>query len=438
MLKAWIWEGIVMKQENAIEVSDVVVRFKKYYEKTYLLKEKLLYWNKNKYEECCALNGISFDVKKGETLGLIGVNGCGKSTTLKILAKILYPDEGKVETAGRISGLLELGAGFNQDMTGRENIYMNASVFGLSKKEISERVNDIILFSELGDYIDNPVRTSSSGMYMRLAFSVAINVDADILLIDEILGVGDIYFQSKCFNRLKEIKNKGTTIVLVSHSEDQIGRICDRCIWIHEGRVEEQGDPQSVNEKYRNYIQSISTKEDKKPSEEDTVDDAAGTGKDDAVDAEGLTLASNTVKDPTEQEMAVVHIVNALLLDRDDTEKYDFYIGETMNLVLEMEASERICSYNIEVNIVRDDGLFCSGISSDHDDIGCDVWEGLRKYSIQFPGMPLAAGKYHFDVHIADEKGNTISFNGKVAEFEMKSLKCERGIMYLEHNWSRK
>ena len=186
---------------NAIEVNGVTKKFKVYYDKGSELKEKILFWKRNKYENRTVLDDISFTVKKGEAIGLVGKNGCGKSTTLKLLTKIIYPDEGSIEMCGRVSSLIELGAGFHPDMTGRENIYTNASIFGLGKKEIDRRLDDIIAFSELHEFIDSPVRTYSSGMYMRLAFSVAINVDADILLIDEILAVGDANFQAKCFNK---------------------------------------------------------------------------------------------------------------------------------------------------------------------------------------------------------------------------------------------
>ena len=187
-----------MQPENAIEVRNLTKKFKVYMDKGSQLKERVLFRKRNRYEERWVLNGISFNVRKGEAVGLIGHNGCGKSTTLKLLTKIIYPDGGTVDMSGRVSSLIELGAGFHPDMSGRENIYTNASIFGLSKKEIDARVDEIIAFSELEDYIDNPVRTYSSGMYMRLAFSVAINVDADILLIDEILAVGDAHFQEKC------------------------------------------------------------------------------------------------------------------------------------------------------------------------------------------------------------------------------------------------
>ena len=164
---------------------------------------------RGKQERREVLKGISFQVKRGEAIALIGKNGCGKSTMLKLLTKIIYPDSGEIEVQGKVSSLIELGAGFHPDMSGRENIYLNASIFGLTKKEIDEKIDEIIQFSELEKFIDNPVRTYSSGMYMRLAFSVAINVKAEILLIDEILGVGDVSFQKKCFERLKDIKMRG-------------------------------------------------------------------------------------------------------------------------------------------------------------------------------------------------------------------------------------
>ena len=168
------------------------------------LKERAIFHNRNRHENRQILDGISFEIPKGQAVGLIGRNGCGKSTTLKLLTKILKPNSGTVKVEGRVSSLIELGAGFHPDMSGRENIYINATIFGLKKEEIDERLEEIIRFSELEEYIDNPVRTYSSGMYMRLAFAVAINVNADVLLIDEILAVGDVSFQKKCFERLKE------------------------------------------------------------------------------------------------------------------------------------------------------------------------------------------------------------------------------------------
>ncbi len=244
-----------MKDGNSIEVKAVSKSFKIYYDKGTTLKEKFLFKKRRAYEERNVLNDISFSVKTGEAIGLVGHNGCGKSTTLKLLTRIMYPDSGSIEINGRVSSLIELGAGFHPDMSGRENVYINAAIFGLTRNEIEKRLQDIIDFSELQEFIDNPVRTYSSGMYMRLAFSVAINVDAEVLLIDEILGVGDANFQIKCFEKLQEIKRNGTTIVIVSHSLQQIEQICERSIWIHEGRIREEGIPQEVHQKYMSYME---------------------------------------------------------------------------------------------------------------------------------------------------------------------------------------
>lgn len=244
-----------MDNSVAIRVENVTKSFKVYFDKGSSLKEKLLFRNRNRYERREVLKGVSFDIKKGEAVGLVGKNGCGKSTMLKMLTRIMYPTSGTVKSEGRVSALIELGAGFHPDMSGRENIYTNAAIFGLSRKEIDERLQTIIDFSELGSYIDNPVRTYSSGMYMRLAFAVAINVDADILLIDEILAVGDAAFQAKCFDKLREIKDKGTTIVIVSHALGQIEEFCDRSIWICDGNIRMDDTPDKVHRVYMDYME---------------------------------------------------------------------------------------------------------------------------------------------------------------------------------------
>ena len=241
-----------MKQKNdvAIKVEHMTKSFKLYYDKATTLKERLVFWNKKKSESRIVLENINLEIKKGETVALIGTNGSGKSTLLKLMTKIIYPTEGKIITDGKLTSLLELGAGFHPDFTGRENIYFNASIFGLTATEIDARVQEIIDFSELGEFIDSPVRTYSSGMYMRLAFSVAINVDAEILLIDEILAVGDQHFQDKCFAKLEQLKNSDKTIVIVSHSLGAIKNLCDRAIWIYEGKVRLDGKTSKVIDEY--------------------------------------------------------------------------------------------------------------------------------------------------------------------------------------------
>ena len=234
----------------AIDIEDLQKSFKVYYDKATTLKERLIFWKSRKTDVRVVLKDIDLKIKKGETVALIGVNGSGKSTLLKLMTKIIYPNSGKLVTRGKITSLLELGAGFHPDFTGRENIYFNASIFGLTKSEIDKRIDRIIEFSELSDLIDNPVRTYSSGQYMRLAFSIAINVDADILLIDEILAVGDQHFQDKCFKKLKALKEMNKTIVIVSHALDSIKNLCDRTIWIFDGRVRMDGKTEDVINEY--------------------------------------------------------------------------------------------------------------------------------------------------------------------------------------------
>ncbi len=230
--------------ENAIEVRHVYKHFIPRGNSN-SLKDFLVYHDLRPKDKHQVLKDISFDVRKGEVVGIIGRNGSGKSTMLKLLTRILRPNEGTIESTGSMSCLIELGAGFHPDMTGRENVYINASIFGLSYKQINERFDNILNFSEIGEHIDERVRNYSSGMYLRLAFAIAINVDADILIIDEILAVGDIAFQRKCLNKIDEMRNKGSSIVIVTHSVGQVKSLCDRAIWIDDGVIREVGN---VNE----------------------------------------------------------------------------------------------------------------------------------------------------------------------------------------------
>ena len=243
-----------MKEENndiAIKVDHVYKSFNVYYDRANTLKERLLFIGRNKKREKREiLNDINIDIKKGETVALIGVNGSGKSTLLKLMTQIIFPNKGTIETHGKLTSLLELGAGFHPDFSGRENIYFNSSIFGLTKKEIDSRLEQIIEFSELGELIDNPVRTYSSGQYMRLAFSVAINVDAEIILIDEILSVGDQHFQEKCFNKMRELKKEGKTMVFVTHSMESVRNLCDRAIWLYDGKIRMDGNTNEVVNEY--------------------------------------------------------------------------------------------------------------------------------------------------------------------------------------------
>ena len=239
-----------MKNDVAITIKNMSKDFIIYADKANTLKERIVRFSNNKKEVRHILKNINLEIKKGETVALIGVNGSGKSTLLKLITKIIYPTSGSIKVKGKLASLLELGAGFHPDFSGRENIYFNASIFGLTKSEIDSRLDDIIAFSELGSFIDTPVRTYSSGMYMRLAFSVAINVDADIILIDEILAVGDQRFQEKCMNKMQELKKMGKTMVFVSHSKEAVEFLCDRAVLINNGEIQKDGKTEEVLKEY--------------------------------------------------------------------------------------------------------------------------------------------------------------------------------------------
>ena len=243
-----------MDPENAIEVNHVYKEFNTH-RKSNTLKDLIVYHEKKEKSRIHpVLKDISFNVRKGEVLGIIGRNGSGKSTMLKLLTKILRPNQGTIETDGKIACLIELGAGFHPDMTGRENVYINASIFGIPKKVVDERYDEIVKFAEIEEFMDERIRNYSSGMYLRLAFAIAINVDADILLVDEILAVGDIQFQKKCLDRLDKFRKAGGTIVLVTHSVEQATIMCDNVIWIDDGVIREYGSAESVCGHYRDYM----------------------------------------------------------------------------------------------------------------------------------------------------------------------------------------
>lgn len=241
-------------ENSVIKVNHISKVYKLYDNPMDRLKEALKLTKKKKYTEYFALNDINFEVKKGSTVGLIGTNGAGKSTLLKIITGVLTPSSGSVEVNGKIAALLELGAGFNQEYTGIENIYLNGSMMGYTKEQMDERVDTITEFAGIGDFINQPVKTYSSGMFARLAFAVAINVDPDILIVDEALSVGDIYFQAKCFNKMNEIKEKGTTILLVTHDMGSVIKYCDKVVVLNKGNYLKEGNPKEMVDVYKKLL----------------------------------------------------------------------------------------------------------------------------------------------------------------------------------------
>ncbi|MCI8962655.1 MAG: ABC transporter ATP-binding protein [Eubacterium sp.] len=408
-----------MQPENAIEVNHVTKSFKVYLDKGNTLKEKVLFKKRRRYEERKVLKDISFQVKKGEAVGLIGHNGCGKSTTLKLLTRIMYPDAGEIKMSGRVSSLIELGAGFHEDMSGRENIYINASIFGLSRKEIDERMEAIINFSELQEFIDNPVRTYSSGMYMRLAFSVAINVDADILLVDEILAVGDVNFQAKCFNRLREIKGQGTTIVIVSHSMDQIEQICDRSIWIHEGDIRRQGRPRDVHPEYLDFMGEKRQERAEKEKEE------APQEKTEPIAKEEKRWGNGDAR-----------IRKVMILDRDGRERSVIKTDEQVTISIKYEIKNTVEDAVIGIGFFRSDGVQCYGTNTRIDKLPEFklVRDGVAE--VKIASLNLIPGQYLLDVAIESQIGIAVDYFREAYRFEVFSDVSDVGVARIAHQWN--
>ncbi len=248
-----------MDNKIAIKVDQVSKMYKLYDRPMDRLKESLGLTRKKKYREHWALNKVSFEVKKGETIGIIGTNGSGKSTILKIITGVLNPTEGEVTIDGRISALLELGAGFNMEYTGIENVYLNGMMIGFTKEEIDERLDDILKFADIGDFVNQPCKTYSSGMFVRLAFAVAINIDPEILIVDEALSVGDVFFQSKCYKKFEEFKEQGKTIIFVSHDLSSISKYCDRVVLLNKGDKMAEGAPKEMIGLYKRVLLNQTT-----------------------------------------------------------------------------------------------------------------------------------------------------------------------------------
>lgn len=415
-----------MQDEIVISVRNLKKKFKVYNDKGSSLKEKLLFFRRNRYEERWVLNGISFDLRRGEAVGLIGKNGCGKSTTLKLLTRIMYPTSGQVKIQGRVSSLIELGAGFHPDMSGRENIYTNASIFGLNKEQIDERLRDIIAFSELEEFIDNPVRTYSSGMYMRLAFSVAINVEADILLIDEILAVGDVSFQKKCFEKLKQIKRAGTTIVIVSHSLGQIEEICDRSIWIEDGQIKMQDKPETVHKKYLAQMEEDRMKRVREDYQKEKVS-VHDSGKEELnyfCGRKVLRLGKHQI-----------FFLDALLTDGENNPKNVFKTGEDIYAQFHYKNLTGIKEVLFCLRIYNDKNELCFGTNTN---IECGELFSVNKegtVDINLQKIPLLSGQYIIDVDIIDSSGDAQDVIHEALLFYIKDDNKRDGITEINTIW---
>ena len=417
-----------MSEQNIIEVHDVGKSFKVFFDKGSTLKEKVIFAKRNKYENREILRNISFKISKGQAVGFIGKNGCGKSTILKMLSRILKPNKGNIIINGRVSSLIELGAGFHPDMSGRENIYINASIFGLKKDEIDQKIEDIVEFSELGEFIDNPVRTYSSGMYMRLAFSVAINVNADVLLIDEILAVGDVSFQKKCFQKLRDIKAEGVTIAIVSHSMEQMYNICDRIIWIENGMIREDGEPRLVG---MHYLDSM---------EDERIERLAKQSKEDFKDAlrhSILELTSNVHPDARRDGTQEVYFTKVILEDNNGENSQCYNTGDKVNLRLQYKTENVGIKVNFNMDFVNDSWQYCYGscFAKPGDDLPILKNEGEVQFKID--NLMLLPGKYYLDIGINGEHGELYDNVRNIMQISIRDYPHDEfGPCTFTHKWS--
>ena len=422
-------------KDTVIKIENVTKKFKLYSDRATSLKEKAVKRMKNSYREFYALNDVSFKVKKGSTIGLIGKNGSGKSTLLKMINRTMFPDKGKIKIKGKIASLIELGAGFHPELSGRENIYNNATIFGFTKEEIDKRIPEIIAFSELEEFIDNTLRTYSSGMYARLAFSVAIHVDADILLVDEILGVGDINFQAKCANKIYEMKNNGTTIILVTHDMGTIDRLCDYAVWLDHGKMVAKGSPKEIQNGYLKYMaeeqeerQKSEIKEKIKNNENDLeIDNLENKDKRRKITHLGDHFGNGDVI-----------FTNCKLLDEKGVDRRSFNTGQNVKLQAEYlcQVDPEELQVNIGFEISNTQGIYIYGTNTSR--------EGHRKLKLQKKGiievelenLNLLPGDYNIGIAIADlEEKASYDHYRSITQFKVYSNIHDVGLVRLGHKF---
>lgn len=405
-----------------VKVVDLYKYYKKFSNKHKFLTLKSAFLSKTLFadlktgEKFEALKGVSFNVKKGKTLSIIGENGSGKSTLLKILAGISRPTRGIVEASGRISALIELGAGFHPEISGRENIFINGIILGLSKKKIQEKLNDIVSFAELENFIDKPVKTYSSGMYMRLGFSIAINVDPDILLIDEVLAVGDASFVPKCIDKINEFKRKGKTIIFVSHDLATVERISDEVIWLKNGKIEKRGYPKRITDAYLEYI-----------------------GKKDT-DKANIKHIAEQLEGTTDKEKRwgsrEIEISDVKMRDSKGQEKYIYDFDEPVMIEFNVKAKKAEKDFVFGLGIVNYEGINCYGSNTNIENFRSKKISGFGKVKIEIPALNLINGTYYLNLAVHKRDGYPFDYHHMLYTFKVVSKKRDIGISRLDHKWN--
>jgi ABC-type polysaccharide/polyol phosphate transport system ATPase subunit len=390
----------------AVSFKGVSKRFRIYHQRHENLKEVVLRRRRGVYEEFYALRDVSFDVQPASTVGIIGSNGSGKTTSLKLIARILHPNAGQVSVHGRVSALLELGTGFHPDYTGRENIFLNGALLGLRRDLIRRRLDDIIGFAGMERFIDNPVKTYSSGMYMRLGFAIAVNVDPDVLLVDEVLAVGDADFAQKCYDRINRFRSEGKTIVFVSHDLSAVRRFCDRAIWIDRGIINADGNPNEVTAQY------LADAERRTQTARDAADEAAGP------------------------DAPAARISRLELLGGDGQPQYVFEPADALRVRISYHCNRPIDQPVFGMWIVRNDGVNCFGSNTRTAGPQLPRLEGSGSVTITVPHLNLLEGGYLLSVMIGDELATYDLWEHRL-EFRVRQNDADpTGLVFMPARWT--
>ena len=388
-----------------VRVSDVSKRFRLYQERHQSLKQSLLNRRRSTHEDFWALQDVSFDVARGETFGIVGHNGSGKSTMLKCLTGILQPDRGSVTVNGTISALLELGAGFHPELSGRENVFLNAAILGVSRRHVQERFDEIVEFSGLEQFIDTPVKNYSSGMFVRLGFAVAINVDPDVLIIDEVLAVGDADFQAKSGDKIAEYRDRNKTIVLVTHSMPDVIRLCQRAAWIDHGRLRMIGPPAEITDAYL---------------------DTAHEGR------------SVLVNDAMRWGSGEVRIRDVALLGGDLTPVELPRSGDPLAIRFTLVSSAPILAPEVTIRITDQSGTLITEIGTRSRGVHIDQVHGERTLTLELDHLPLAEGTYELTAIVRDESGQReYDVRNRFVRFDvLKGANGDGGLVTLGGSWN--
>jgi len=420
---------------TAVEFENVSKRFIVHHERPRSFQELAVSFfkrNNASWEELWALRDISFAVERGRTLGIIGPNGSGKSTLLKLITRILEPTSGRVVVNGKVSALIELGAGFHPDLTGRENVFLNGSLLGMSRREMEEKFEEIVEFTELGRFIDMPLKHYSSGMQMRLGFAIATSVDPDILLIDEVLAVGDEAFQRKCMRKIAEFKRRGKTIVFVSHDLDAVRELCSEVIWLDGGVIRARGRPDEVIVQYLRDIGEEAPLEPAVPAEE--VEPAVEEETVQPVE-EPAEAASQP---PSRWGSGEVEITKVEFLDGRGNPCHTFRTGERMLARIHYLAHRRIERPVFGVAIYRHDGVHVNGPNTKTSDYPIDYIEGEGSIDYVVDSLPLLEGEYQFSAAVYDYScTHPYDHHERMYSFKVRRgrVKDAYGVFYIPCEW---